>query len=75
MNKFEVEYLEGYGPPSKKICTMDNFVSVEFNLVAEWGEDGMIEQLRYLLTSKVGEKITLENGMGGKVIATKISTG
>ena len=75
MNKFEVEYLEGYGPPSKKICTMDNFVSVEFNLEADWGEDGMIEKLRELLTSKVGEKITLENGMGGKVIATKISTG
>ena len=75
MNKFEVEYLEGYGPPSKKICTMDNFVSEEFNLDAYWGYEEMVEKLRELLTSKVGDKVILANGMGEKVIATKISTG
>ena len=75
MNKFEVEYLEGYGPPSKKICTMDNFVSEEFNLDAYWGYQEMVEKLRELLTSKVGDKVTLANCMGEKVIATKISTG
>jgi len=75
MNKFEVEYLEGYGPPSKKICTMDNFVSEEFNLDAYWGYQEMVEKLRELLTSKVGDKVTLANCMGEKVVATKISTG
>ena len=75
MNKFEVEYLEGYGPPSKKICTMDNFVSKEFNLDAYWGYEEMVEKLRELLTAKVGDKVTLANCMGEKVIATKISTG
>jgi len=75
MNKFEVEYLEGYGPPSKKICTMDNFVSVDFNLETYWGYEEMVEKLRELLTSKVGDKVTLANCMGEKVVATKISTG
>jgi len=71
---FKVEWLEGYGDVKPKICTMENFVSEEFNLEAYWGEDGMIEKLRELLTSKVGQKVTLGNGMGEHVVATKVST-
>jgi len=71
---FKVEWLEGYGDVKPRICTMENFVSEEFNLEAYWGEDGMIEKLRELLTSKVGQKVTLGNGMGEHVVATKVST-
>ena len=71
MNKFKVEWLEGYGDVKPKICTMDNFVSEEFNLDSYWGDDGMIEKLRELLTSKVGEKVQL-SGMGESIIATKL---
>ena len=42
---FKVEWLEGYGDVKPRICTMENFVSEEFNLEAYWGEDGMIEKL------------------------------
>ena len=69
---FKVEWLEGYGDAKPKICTMENFVSEEFNLEAYWGEDGMIEKLRELLTSKVGQKVTLANGMGEHVVATRL---
>jgi hypothetical protein len=69
---FKVEWLEGYGDVEPKICTMENFVSEDFNLEAYWGEDGMIEKLRELLTSKVGQKVTLGNCMGEHVVATKI---
>jgi len=71
---FKVEWLEGYGDVKPKICTMENFVSEEFNLEAYWGEDGMIEKLRELLTSKVGQKVTLGNGMGEHVVATRVAT-
>ena len=71
---FKVEWLEGYGDVKPRICTMENFVSEEFNLEAYWGEDGMIEKLRELLTSKVGQKVTLANGMGEHVVATRVAT-
>ena len=74
MTEFKVEWLEGYGDAEFKICTMENFVSEEFNLEAYWGDDGMIEKLRELLTSKLGQKVTLANCMGEKVIATKIKS-
>lgn len=70
---FKVQWLEGYGDVKPRICTMENFVSEEFNLEAYWGEDGMIEKLRELLTSKVGQKVTLANGMGEVVVATKVT--
>ena len=70
--KFKVEWLEGYGDVEPKICTMENFVSEDWNLDAYWGDDGMIEKLRELLTSKVGQKVTLSNCMGEHVIATKV---
>ena len=70
--EFKVEWLDGYGDVEPKICTMENFVSEDWNLDAYWGDDGMIEKLRELLTSEVGEKVTLANGMGERVIATRM---
>ena len=73
MMKFKVEWLEGYDNVDSKICTMDDFVSEEFNLDSYWGDDGMIEKLRELLKSKKGEKIQI-SGNGESVIVTKINT-
>ena len=80
MMKFRVEWLEGYGedqprrhePLPSGIYTMEDFVSEEFNLEAYWGDAGMIDKLRELLTSRVGKKEMLANGMGEKVVATKV---
>ena len=71
--KFKVEWLEGYGDDVEpKICTMENFVSEDWNLDAYWGDDGMIQKLRELLTSEVGQKVTLADCMGKHVVATKL---
>ena len=72
--KFKVEWLEGYGEDVEpKICTMENFVSEDWNLDAYWGDDGMIQKLRELLTSEVGQKVTLANFDGEHVVATKVT--
>ena len=72
--KFKVEWLEGYGEDVEpKICTMENFVSEDWNLDAYWGDDGMIHKLRELLTSEVGQKVTLANFDGEHVVATKVT--
>ena len=72
--KFKVEWLEGHGEDVEpKICTMENFVSEDWNLDAYWGDDGMIQKLRELLTSEVGQKVTLADCMGEHVVATKMT--
>ena len=72
--KFKVEWLEGYGEEVEpKICTMENFVSEDWNLDSYWGDDGMIQKLRELLTSEVGQKVTLANFDGEHVVATKMT--
>jgi len=71
--KFKVEWLHGYGDDVEpQIRTMENFVSEDWNLDAYLGDDGMIQKLRELLNSEVGQTVTLADCMGEHIIATKV---